>query len=227
MDHYTISHFGYSYMNNSYVDMATFELSKYCTCCKFRHLSTIYNLFFVNSLMEVDQVELATNNTAGGGASNGGTTEVNKESDHTLETIAIWVTQYIQVSSTSLTSDFYTLLPFFCQFVGNETVQEVSQSCLKALCFLSVCICPTKTIGFALEMVWKVTQSPSWKAKMSILEFVQTFVFTNFMAMCSHDIFREKVENLVVSLMSDETLQVQNCIILTPYREFVEMTSRN
>ena len=55
----------------------------------------------------------------------------NKESDHALETVALWVTQYIQSTSTSLREEFYTLLPFFCQFVGNETGQEVSQTCLK------------------------------------------------------------------------------------------------
>ena len=103
----------------------------------------------------------------------------------------------------------YELLPFLCQFVGNETGQEVSQTCLKALCYLSVCIAPANAIPFALEMIWKVAQSESWKAKMSSLEFAQTFVFTNFMSLCLHPEYVKQVENFIISLMSDEKLQVR------------------
>ena len=104
----------------------------------------------------------------------------------------------------------YELLPFLCQFMGNETdKQEVSQTCLEALCYMSVCIAPANTIPFVLEMIWKVAQSESWKAKMSSLEFMQTFVFTNFMSICLHPEYVKQVENLVVSLMSDERLQVR------------------
>ena len=94
--------------------------------------------------------------------------------------------------------------------MGNETdKQEVSQTCLEALCYMSVCIAPANTIPFVLEMIWKVAQSESWKAKMSSLEFMQTFVFTNFMSICLHPEYVKQVENLVVSLMSDERLQVR------------------
>ena len=94
-------------------------------------------------------------------------------------------------------------------FLGNETVQEVSQTCLKSLCYLSVCITPKSSIDFVLEMIWKVSQSSSWKAKMSILEFAQTFVFTNFMSLCLHEKYVAKVEALVIEMMSDVTLQVR------------------
>ena len=36
-----------------------------------------------------------------------------KESDRVLETVALWVTQYIQSTSTSLRKEVYELLPFF------------------------------------------------------------------------------------------------------------------
>ena len=44
----------------------------------------------------------------------------NKDADNTLETTALFVTQYIQSTSTSLRKDLYKLLPFFCQFVGKN-----------------------------------------------------------------------------------------------------------
>ena len=58
-------------------------------------------------------------------------------------------------------------------------------------------------------MIWKVSQSSSWKAKMSILEFVQTFVFTNFMSLCLHEKYVAQIEKLVIEMMSDVTLQVR------------------
>jgi len=145
-----------------------------------------------SSAMDVDQVE-----------------GENKDADNTLETTALFVTQYIQSTSTSLRKDLYKLLPFFCQFVGNETGQEVSQTCLKSLCYLSVCIASKSSIDFVLEMIWKVSQSSSWKAKMSILEFAQTFVFTNFMSLCLHEKYVAQIEKLVIEMMSDVTLQVR------------------
>merc|ERR1711997_119746 len=117
--------------------------------------------------------------------------------DHVLETVALWVTQYIQSTSTSLSKEMYQLLPFFCQFVGNETGQEVSQTCLKALCYLSVCITPKTSLSCVLDMIFKVSQSSSWKAKMSILEFLQTFVFTNFMSLCLHERYTTQIETLL------------------------------
>ena len=53
--------------------------------------------------MDVDQVE-----------------HENKEADNTLETVALFVTQYIQSTSTSLRKEVYQFLPFFCQFVGKN-----------------------------------------------------------------------------------------------------------
>ena len=122
---------------------------------------------------------------------------------------ALWITQYIQSTSASLRQEMYLALPYLCQFVGNETGQEVSQTCLKSLCYLSVCITPQKSLNFALDMIQKVSKSVSWKAKMSILEFAQTFVFTNFMSLCLHENYVTMVENLIIGLMSDVTLQVR------------------
>ena len=56
-----------------------------------------------SSAMDVDQVE-----------------GENKDADNNLETTALFVTQYIQSTSTSLRKDVYKLLPFFCQFVGKN-----------------------------------------------------------------------------------------------------------
>jgi len=49
----------------------------------------------------------------------------------------------------------------------------VGQSCLKAVCLLSVTLVPAETIECVVDVLWKVKASESWKARISMLEFVQ------------------------------------------------------
>merc|ERR1712080_143203 len=79
----------------------------------------------------------------------------------------------------------------------------------RALCFLSVCIVPSDVIPYVLDMVETVLQSTSWKSKLSILEFLQVFIFTNFMSICLHEEWVEKTETLTVSMLADENANVQ------------------
>ncbi len=79
-----------------------------------------------------------------------------------------------QVNYNAIRPEFYRLLPFLCQFTGQESKHlEVGQACLKALCYLSVCIVPLSTIDAVLDTLWKVRASQSKKAKISMLEFTQ------------------------------------------------------
>ena len=97
-----------------------------------------YNIYFYNSIIEFYYRI----------SSLGPSSDDSKTKDHTLETVGIWIMQYIQATSTSLKKEMYELLPYLCQFVGNETgQQEVSQTCLKSLCYLSVCITPPNAIS--------------------------------------------------------------------------------
>ena len=130
-------------------------------------------------------------------------------STNILETVAVWLSEIIFTSSATVSKSYYDLLPFFCQFIGTETDQEVSQACLRALCFLSVCIVPPDVIPYVLSMVETVLQSTSWKSKLSILEFLQVFVFTNFMSICLHKEWVEKTEMLTTSMLADENANVQ------------------
>ena len=130
-------------------------------------------------------------------------------STNILETVAVWLSEIIFTSSATVSKSYYDLLPFFCQFIGTETDQEVSQACLRALCFLSVCIVPSDVIPYVLNMVETVLQSTSWKSKLSILEFLQVFVFTNFMSICLHKEWIEKTETLTTSMLADENANVQ------------------
>ena len=89
------------YHHNPFREKATFNTVVYLN-------GFSYN--FSSSVMDVDQVE-----------------HENKDADNTLETVALFVTQYIQSTSTSLRKDVYTLLPFFCQFVGKNCLIRLEE----------------------------------------------------------------------------------------------------
>lgn len=128
------------------------------------------------------------------------------EENKILQTVSLFVTQYIQTSAASLNPNLYRLLPFLCQFIGTEKNQDISQACLKALCYLSVCTVQKQTIPTILDMISKLKSSKSFKTKLSMLEFLQVFLFTNFMLLSD---FVAPVQKLILDLLNDERVQVR------------------
>lgn len=135
--------------------------------------------------------------------------ELETQSDRILQTVSQFLCFYIQSTSSSVTEELFEFLPFLCQFLGTESNKKASQTCLKALCFLSVSTIPTKVLPKIFEVMKKISHSPSRKAKMSMLEYLQTFLFTNFMSLCDKESFQELTEELIVHLMADDAVQVR------------------
>ena len=132
-----------------------------------------------------------------------------KTASRTLETVSLWICHQIQISSASLDPALFDLLPHLCQFIGTETDQDVSQACLQALCYLSVCILPSHAITRMLDVVEKIARSESCKTKMSLLEFLQVTVFTNFPSVAHSVEHRTRVTELVLALLQDEHITVR------------------
>ena len=103
----------------------------------------------------------------------------------------------------------YQLLPYMCQFIGTESDQGVSQSCLQALSYLSVCILPAHALAPCLHMLQRCVTSTSYKTKLSILEFLQTVVFTNFTSFVSNNELRSKVISFTTDLLTDSHITVR------------------
>jgi len=135
--------------------------------------------------------------------------EETRRANHTLETVSLWICHQIRVSSVSVQEEMFQLLPYLCQFIGTERDQDVSQSCLQALCYLSACILPAKVVPTMLDMVRRIAASRSYKTKISMLEYLQVAVFTNFPALACNKEYVSQVKQLVVSLLQDENLTVR------------------
>jgi len=135
--------------------------------------------------------------------------EETKRSNRILETASLWLTNQIRNFSSTMSVEMFRLLPYLCQFIGTEKDQDVSQSCLQALCYLSICILPEEAIQPMLDMVKRIVQSSSYKTKMSVLEFVQVSVFTNFLKIVVNASYKEQVQTIVINLLQDDNLTVR------------------
>ena len=109
--------------------------------------------------------------------------EETKRGKRILEMVALWLCHTIRLSSSAVDPVLYELLPYMCQYIGTESDQGVSQACLQALSYLSVCILPAPALAPCLHMVQRCLTSTSYKTKLSTLEFLQTVVFTNLQAL--------------------------------------------
>ena len=127
-----------------------------------------------------------------------------------LETLALFLWRYIQATPACIPIEFYQLLPFLCQFIGIEVHEGLSHTCLNALCFLSICCVSRGSIPHVLDTVENVSQSTSWKARLSIPEFLQIFVQTNFMSMCLKQDLVARCEKIVVDRLCDDNVNVKS-----------------
>jgi proteasome activator subunit 4 len=135
--------------------------------------------------------------------------EDTKKGNRILETVSLWILNQIKISSATITEEMFRILPFLCQFIGTETDQDVSQSCLQALCYMSTSILPSSAIEPLLEMTKKISHSSSYKTKLSMLEYIQVAVFTNFPKVVQNPGYRSEVQNQIIHLLQDENLTVR------------------
>ena len=135
--------------------------------------------------------------------------EESKKGKRILEMVSLWVCHTIRLSSSTVDPILYELLPYMCQYIGTESDQGVSQSCLQALSYLSVCILPPHALAPCLHMLQRCITSSSYKTKLSTLEFLQTVVFTNFPSFVANNELRSKVINMATSLLADSHITVR------------------
>ena len=131
-----------------------------------------------------------------------------KETYHkTLETVALWIGEYINYTFITLPKEIYEMLPFLFQFVDNE---EIYESCLDTLSFWSISITPYDDISYVLDIIWQMmATSNSRKAKLNCLNFLQNFLSTNFMSLCFDENLVSQIETQILNFMADPRLQVR------------------
>ena len=132
-----------------------------------------------------------------------------KEEERVLQTISAWIMDDISATSATFNPAVLKLMPFLSQYVGTETGKESSQYCLKALCYISSCYIPSDYFPVIIEMARKLCSSSSYKTKLNAIEYLQTFVFFNFMALRTREKESKELEEIILAMMLDEHVTVK------------------
>lgn len=115
-----------------------------------------------------------------------------------------------------LLRNWYTIKPGLFQLLemlaineNSELEPDLAQDCNLAMACLATCILPCEVIPTALNAIESVSNSSSWKAKTSLLEFLQIIVFWNFASFKSDLKAEERVTQIVQRHLKDERLEVR------------------
>jgi hypothetical protein len=115
-----------------------------------------------------------------------------------------------------LLRNFYTVKPELYQFLGmlctnsaSELEPDLAKDCTVCLACLASCILPPNTLSVALDAVQQVAESPSWRARAAVLEFLQVTVFNNMSSVLSQPEQAARVTSVVTNLLKDDRLEVR------------------
>lgn len=77
------------------------------------------------------------------------------------------------------------LLPYLCSYESNDKDKELARECALALCFISQTVMHLPAVEVSLNIIHQIAQSGTWKAKISVLEFLQVMPHCSSMGMSS------------------------------------------
>ena len=140
-----------------------------------------------------------------------------KKEKNALETFSMWMYSYMSTKSIAMKEELYKTIPILCENVEDPKLDDNVNAdadelprCLSALCEMRTSFTPSNLVPIVLKMIWKVTQtSESLRAILAALDFLQVFVFANFMSICFHDDYIEEIESNVLKLISHGKLEVR------------------
>ena len=70
-------------------------------------------------------------------------------------------------------AEYYKLLPMLCNHESNEIETHLAKDCIFTLGYMAQAILPLSVIPACLEAIHQVSKSGSWKARASVLGFLQ------------------------------------------------------
>ena len=114
------------------------------------------------------------------------------------------------ISSLDSLSSIYKIYPIMCHLENNsDSDQDLSKTCIRSVAVLAQTLTLPKHVPTVLEAVRNISQSSSWSARASCLEFLQVLVFHNMSILLSNEAWIRAIEDIVLRLLEDETLEVR------------------
>lgn len=138
-----------------------------------------------------------------------GINEKREKNVRILKTLCRWILETVMISGLDSLSSFYRVYPIMTQLEGNDKDEELSMTCTHSLAVLAETLTLPEHVPSVLDAILTVSQSGSWSARASCLDFLQVLVFNNMSILLSDKEWIKEIEKIVLRLLEDERLEVR------------------
>jgi hypothetical protein len=130
-----------------------------------------------------------------------------------LQTVAKWVGSTLASSLSPAREHLFHLIPLLLHYDWYERDPQLARDCQIALACLSRTHLPVARLRPLLSVLQGCAAADAWKTRLATLDFLQAFVFNNFMLICSpslsHEELKADVLGLVMSGLTDQQVEVR------------------
>jgi proteasome activator subunit 4 len=127
----------------------------------------------------------------------------------TFKTIAQWITGILNRCSNGNEVIFFELLPVAVRLERCEHDVELAETCTGLLSMFAQALTLPRCMQEFLVKIDELSNSPSWSARLAIIDILQVVVFHNMSIVLSHPEWVDKVQSIVLRLLEDNVLEVR------------------
>ncbi|KAL7079669.1 hypothetical protein ACQ4LE_001115 [Meloidogyne hapla] len=138
-----------------------------------------------------------------------GKDEFKKEKLHFL-TLISFLYSLTSMFGTHMDSCAMKLLPLFTHYANDKTDEELKASCITHIIqYMGLSIISNDQIEALFEVCQTIQEKGSWKAKITLLRFLQVFVFTNLFILRAKNGTFDNLRALILKLLVDNRFEVR------------------
>lgn len=126
-----------------------------------------------------------------------------------FKTIAQWITGILNRCSNGNEVIFFELLPVAVRLERCEHDVELAETCTGLLSMFAQALTLPRCMQEYLDKIDELSNSPSWSARLAIIDILQVVVFHNMSIVLSRHEWVEKVQSIVLRLLEDNVLEVR------------------
>ena len=126
-----------------------------------------------------------------------------------LQTLAKWVASSCLAGVRGPAPCLLRLLPHLLAQDWQEADPQLAGDCRLALTRLATAPHRASSLPGLVTMLQQVAASPSWRTRVSSLEFLETLLFSSFMVLSSSSQLRHSLINMVMGALNDAQIEVR------------------
>ncbi|XP_072167902.1 proteasome activator complex subunit 4-like [Diadema setosum] len=125
------------------------------------------------------------------------------------KTVMKWITGSLGNLVSSAPSDFFQYLPLLAPLESCESDEELRFEAEVTLACLAQALLQSEMMPQIFSSLQQIGQGSSWRAKCSMLEYLQVMVFYNLFTIGAHPGHVETIGQLVLERLKDDRLEVR------------------